>query len=384
MDFPSKEQLSGLMEYRNETCVSLYMPAYRVGPERRQNQIRFKNLVHRAADELTARGLRSSEAENLLSPLKPLIVDDPFWSFFQSEGFCAFLSGQHLFYYRLPLRFHERVVVLNRFYVKPLLGLVYNNSHFFILALSLSSARLFQCSRYSMNELVLEKVPKGLEEAMQYSDPQRQLQFHTHTPQSGAKRAAMFHGQGVGTDDRKSNILEYFKMVDHGVGVVIGQEKVPLLFAGLDHLFGIYKKANSYPHLAGENVAINPEDLTDGQLHERAVRIMDAYFLADRDQAIEAYLDLTGTGRTAAGIETILPEAFGGRVEILLISPETPQWGSFDPVTRKAAVHEKPLGDDEDLMDLACVYTYLKGGAVYDIAAGTVPGLPSPAAVFRY
>lgn len=384
MDLLSKEQLSGLMEYRNEACVSLYMPAYRVGPERRQNQIRFKNLVRRAADELTARGIRSPEAEDFLSPLKPLIADDPFWSFSQSEGFCAFLSGQHLFHYRLPLQFHERVVVLNRFYVKPLLRLVYNDSRFFMLALGLSGARLFQCSRYSMNELALDKVPKSLDEAMQYSDPQRQLQFHTHTPQSGAKRPAMFHGQGAGTDDRKSNILEYFKMVDRGVVSVIGQEKAPLLFAGLDHLFGIYRKANSCPHLAGENVAINPEDLTDGQLHERAVRIMDAYFVAARDRAIEAYLDLTGTGRTAGDIETILPEAFGGRVETLLISPETPQWGSFDPVTRKAAVREKPLEDDEDLVDLACVYTFLKGGAVYDIAAGTAPGLPSPAAVFRY
>lgn len=384
MDILASEQLSGLMEYRSEICVSLYMPAYPVGPERRQNQIRFRNLVRRAEDELKTRGFRSPDAEGFLSPLKPLAADDPFWSFIQSEGFCAFLSGRDLFYYRLPLRFHERVVVLNRFYVKPLLGLVCNDSRFFLLALGLNGVRLFQCSRYSMNELVLEKVPGSLEEAMRYSDPQRQLQFHTHTPQSGAKRAAMFHGQGVGTDDRKSNILEYFKIVDRGVRTVIGHERVPLLFAGLEHLFGIYRKANSYPHLSEESVAVNPEDLTDGQLHERAVRTMDTYFLAARDEAIKAYLDLAGTGRTAGDIEIILPEAFGGRVEKLLISAERPQWGTFDPLTLKAAVHEKPLGDDEDLMDLACVYTYLKGGAVYDVVPGTVPGLPSPAAVFRY
>ncbi len=173
-------------------------------------------------------------------------------------------------------------------------------------------------------------------------------------------------------------------MVDHGVSGAIGQENAPLLFAGLDHFFGIYKKANSYPHLALESLAINPEDRTDAELHERAIGVMGSYFLAARNEAIDSYLNLAGTGRTAGDIETILPEAFGGRVDSLLLSPRVPQWGRFDPVSRKVDVHESRSGDDEDLLDLACAYTYLKGGAVYDIASGSVPGVPSPAAVFRY
>jgi hypothetical protein len=384
MDLLSKEQLTALMDYRSEVCLSLYMPSRRMGPEKRQSQIRFKNLLRQAGDQLLAKGLRAPAVEDFLSRVQPLVVDDPFWSFLQSEGFCAFLSEKDLFYYRLPLRFDETVTVSNRFYIKPLVGLVYNDSRFFMLALGLGGARLFQCSRYSMNELPLEKVPGSLEEAMQYIEPQKGVQFHTHTPSSGARRPAMFHGQGSEADSRKENILEYFKMVDHGVTGRIGQERVPLLFAGLDHLFGIYKKANSYPYLAGENLAINPEDLGNEQLHERSVDIMNAWFLAARDEAVKVYLDLAGTGRTAGDIETILPEAFGGRVDTLFISPEVPKWGRFDPITLSTAVHEERLSDDEDLLDLACMHTHLKGGAIYNIAAGGVPGMPSPAAIFRY
>jgi len=384
MDLLSKEQLNVLTQHRGDMCVSLYMPAYRVGPEKRQNQIRFKNLVRRARQQLIGKGLRARQADDLLSVVMPLVDDDRFWSFFQSEGFCAFISGRDLFYFRFPAGFEERVTVMGRFYIKPLLGLVYSDSRFFLLALGLSGAKLFQCSRYSMNELVMEKVPDSFEEAMQYSEPQKSLQFHTQTPGSGARRPAMFHGHGGGADGKKGNILEYFKMVDRGVTGVIGQERAPLLFAGLDHLFGVYRKANSYPFLAGGNVGINPEDLTDGELHERAVRMMDSYFLSARNEAIRTYLDLTGTGRTAGDIETILPEAFEGRVDTLFVSPEISEWGTFDPVARKADIHEKPADDDEDLLDLACVHTYLKGGVVYDIAAGTVPGIPPAAAIFRY
>ncbi len=384
MDTLSREQLYVLIEQRGSACVSLYMPSYRVDPEKRQNQIRFKNLVRKARQALMAKGLRAREADGLLSVVMPLVDDDPFWSFVDSEGFCAFMSEKRLFRFFLPVRFEERVAVMGRFYVKPLLGLVYNDSRFFMLTLGLSGARLFQCSRYGMNELAMEKVPGSFEEAMQYSEQQKGLQLHAHTLAAGERRAAMFHGHGGGADGKKVEILEYFKVVDRGVTGMIGHESAPLLFVGLDHFFGLYKKANSYPFLAGENMAVNPEDLADAELHDRAVRMMDAHFLGNRNQAVETYLDLSGTGRTAGDIETILPEAYGGRVDSLLLSPEAAKWGTFDPVTLKVDVHERPAGDDEDLFDLACVYTYLKGGAVYDIAAGTIPDIPPAAAIFRY
>ena len=384
MDILSREQLYVLTQYRGDVCASVYMPSYKTGPEKRQNQIRFKNLLRKARQAITAKGLRASQADELLSAAIPLAGDDRFWSVIDSEGFCAFISGGDLFRFQLPVRFEEKVTVMGRFHIKPLLGLIYDDSHFFMLALGLSGARLFQCSRYSMDELMMEGVPRSFEEAMRYSEPQKDLQLHSHTFAAGTRRAVMFHGHGGEADDKKADILEYFKMVDRGVTGAIGQEGAPLLFAGLDHFFGIYRKANSYPFLAGGSVAVNPDDLTDGELHERAARMMDVRFLGSRDRAVRTYLDLAGTGKTAGDIESILPAAFEGRVNALLIAPEMSKWGTFDPASLKTDIHDEPTGNDEDLFDLACVHTYLKGGAVYGIAAGTVPDIPPVAAIFRY
>ncbi|MCK9227805.1 MAG: hypothetical protein M0P30_08460, partial [Syntrophorhabdaceae bacterium] len=61
MDLLSKVQLTFLSEYRDDVCISLYMPSYRASPEKRQNQVRFKNLVREARDELSRIGLRASD-----------------------------------------------------------------------------------------------------------------------------------------------------------------------------------------------------------------------------------------------------------------------------------------------------------------------------------
>jgi hypothetical protein len=47
-------------------CVSLFMPTHRAGREMEQDPIRFKNLRREAEESLTAKGLRSSEVQELL------------------------------------------------------------------------------------------------------------------------------------------------------------------------------------------------------------------------------------------------------------------------------------------------------------------------------
>jgi len=384
MDLLSKVQLTFLSECRDEVCISLYMPSYRTNPEKRQNQVRFKNLVRKAEDELVKKGLRTSDIDELLSPARPLFGDDIFWSFFQSDGFCAFISPEDFTYFRVPVHFKESVTVMDRYYIKPLLGMIHNDNRFFMISLGLEGPKLYQCSRFSINELPLPNVPENFKEATKYSVIERELQFHTHTPRSAAReQGPSFHGQGGGMDGKKTDIVEYFKKVAHGISDVIGQENAPLLFAGLEQHFGIYRKANSYSFLIEDQyIAMNPDDMSSEQLHAKAVEIMGPYFLSNRNRAIETYHNLAGIGRTASDIETILPRAFEGRVDTLFISPEIIKWGTFDSASLKVDIHAGPEKDDQDLLDLAALYTHLKGGAVYEVAPEI--DIPSPAALFRY
>lgn len=384
MDLISKPQLTFLAEYRDEVCVSLYMPSYRANPEKRQNQVRFKNLVRKAGDELAQKGLRTADIDKLLSPAFPFFTDDMFWSFFQSDGFCAFLSPNDFFYFRVPVPFKEGITIMDRYYIKPLLGMIYNDNRFFMISLGLEGPKLYQCSRFSINQLPLENVPPDFKEATKYSVIERELQFHTHTASSGTRETkSSFHGQGGGMDGKKADVVEYFKKVAHGISDVIGQESAPLLFAGLVQHFGIYRKVNGYSFFVEDPyIATNPDDISHDELHARAVEIMYPYFLAHRSRAVETYHDLAGTGKVASDIETILPRAFEGRIDTLFVSPEIVQVGIFDTSSLKVEVHANPEKNDQDLLDLAALYTHLKGGAIYETAPEI--DVPSPAAVLRY
>jgi hypothetical protein len=371
------------MEKKETPCVSIYMPTYRTSPEAKQNPIRFKNLLKEAEDRLIGSGLRRPEARTLLKPGENLLKDSLFWQY-QSDGFAAFISSGGFRYYRLPTSFKELLVVTDRFHIKPLLHLFTGDGRFYILALSQNEVRLFQCSRYNTSEVELEDVPKSLSEALKYDEPLKQLQFHTQTPGGRGERAAMFHGHGVGTDDAKNNILRFFHQVDHGLQKLLREEQAPLVLAGVDYLFPIYREANSYPHILEEGIAGNPEGLKPEELQTQAWKLVEPDFLKVQEEATVKYKQLAGTDRVSNDMKKIIPAAYDGRVDLLFVAVGIQRWGTFDPVTLSVHLHEEPEAGDEDLLDFAAIHTLLKGGTVYAVKPEEVPNEAPLAAVFRY
>src|SRR5688572_13443417 len=215
MDIITIENLRELTELPGGMCVSIYLPTTPIGREARQGPISLKNLLREAEEKLVEGNLRAPEARDLLAPVESLMTDDEFWQH-QSDGLALFLSSAGIHHYRLPQHFEELVVVNERFHVKPLLPLFTGDGYFFVLALSQNAIRLLQCTRDSFSEVELQGVPTSMEEALQFDDPERQLQYHTgsSSPGGAGKRPAIFHGQGVGVDDVKPNILRYFRMVN--------------------------------------------------------------------------------------------------------------------------------------------------------------------------
>ena len=253
MPLLSKEDIKTLAEGRPGWHVSMFIPMHRAGVETLQNPVRCKNLLRQAEEHLLTGGWRPLQVQELLEPVQHLLADHDFWQH-QSHGLALFLAADIFRVYRLPLVFEELLVVNQRFHLKPLLPLLSGDGRFFILALSQNQVRFLECTRYSVREVELpSNVPKSRAEALKYDDFERQLQFHTRTPPvaspGSGERGAMFHGQGVGIDDAKERILEYFQQVDHGLHEVLRNEHAPLVLAGVEYLLPIYKEAATYAHV---------------------------------------------------------------------------------------------------------------------------------------
>ena len=115
----------------------------------------------------------------------------------------------------------------------------------------------------NVQEIELESVPKSLDEALQYDELEKQVRFRTGSV-SGGTGMAMVSGHGGVADDTKDNLLKYFRLIDRGLHDLLRDERAPLVLAGVEYLFPIYREANTYPHLIEEGIPGNPKGTSSG------------------------------------------------------------------------------------------------------------------------
>lgn len=376
------EQLESLSEKRCRHCVSIYLPTHRSDPEKQQDPIRLRNLLRRAEERLIEQGTATTEAKDLLSPARELL-DDREFRVHQNDGLAVFVSKDHFSRHRLPVAFRELVIVGDRFHLKPLLPLL-GSREYYLLALSQHEVRLLKGSRYGASEIKLDKVPESIGEILGRYDLSKQLHFHTRAPGAGGERTAVYHGQG-GTNDAKNDwIRQYLREVDEGLHELLRNERAPLVLAGVEYLFPIYREVNTYAHLLDEGITGNPEMLGPKELQARAWEIVEPVLLRDERAAVEKYRELAGTGRTTNRLEEALPAAFFGRIESLFIADGIEQWGSYDAEKNELRLDGEMKAESEDLIDLTALETLKAGGAVYPVENGQMPDQGPLAAVFRY
>jgi len=388
MDILNRAELEQLMGKEQQWCVSIYMPTHRTGSETQQDPIRLKNLLREAEEHLSVRGVSTRNVQKMLEPASKLFQDSYFWQH-QSNGLAIFLSSNGIRRYRLPLNFDELVVVIDHFYIKPLLPLFTGDGQFYILALSQNEVRLLNGTRDSVSEVDIGQVGGSLAEAIPSVNHQMSLQLHTSGSTGGisGRGSVTFHGQGGGSEESaKKELLRYFHLVSDGLTEFLQGDRVPLVLAGVEYLLPIYKEANTYPNLVGKDIKGNPDLLSADELHKSAWDIVRPLFQVAQEEAVAHYQELAGQAieRVADTLEKIVPAAYHGRVETLFVAAGVQQWGVFNPVTNEIELHDQIESGDEYLLDLAAVQTYLKGGIVYTVKPEKVPGGKSAAAVLRY
>ncbi len=371
-----------LLNSHSGPCVSLFMPTHGAGREMERDPIRFKNLLREVEERLQAAGLRSAEVRELLKEPRRLLQDRGLWQQ-QSDGLAVFFSADAFHFFKLPIAFQELAVVSNRFHIKPLLPVLAGDGLFYILALSQNQVRLLEGTRHTVDEIDLEGMTQSLSEEFPDAFSDKQLQFHTGTPSGTGNRKAMFHGHDI-SNDVKERILTWFRVIDRQVRGLLSEGQPPLVLAGVDYLFPLYKEANTYPHLMDEGISGNPEGLSPQELHGQAWELVSPVFQKAQEQASGRYGQLAGTGQTTNDVKEAVSAAYHGRVDVLFVAVGVQVWGRFDSDKDEVHVHQTPESGDEDLLNLSAIQSLINGGTVYAVAPGEVPDQTPLAAVFRY
>ncbi len=382
METLSKDDLKALVQKRNDLCISLYMPTERSGAETQQNQIRFKNLLREAEERLVASGMKPQDGKTFFEKAQLLVNNVLFWRQ-QRDCLALFLSSDVFLHYNLPLHIPEIVVVTDRFHIKPLLPVFSANEQFYVLALSQNEVKLYEGNLISLQEVKLEGLPQGVNDALQADEPEKQVRFRSGGA-GGGDRSSMMSGHGADIEDTKDNLLRYFRQVDRVLKDFLKETRVPLIMAGVDYLFPIYREVNSYTDLLDETINGNPKGITGELLHKEAWRIVSARYDQKIKEAVGLFQQSQGTGLTSSDIQDILPAAHHGRIGVLFVPLEKQLWGSFTPDTETINFYDTPVTGGEDLFDLAAIQTYLNGGSVFALPPEDIPEGLSVAALLRY
>ncbi|HEX2916280.1 MAG TPA: hypothetical protein VH186_36300 [Chloroflexia bacterium] len=381
----AKDEMKALLEGPLDVGLSFYFSAERPGMESRQDKTSFKNLVHQAEKSLAEVGFAQPGSTALLEPVTRLLGTERSWhgvskslAVFSTEGFsCS---------YHLPFEVPDKIMVGKRFYLKPLLPFISKNTRFYILALSQNRVRLLHATQYTVHEVELpDGVPSSLAEATKYNDTEISLQFRPGlSTVSGQRPGVIRYGQGSDTDIKKENLKLFFYQVNDGLHDLLTREQVPVVLAGVSYLFQIYHQANTYPDLLQTGVEGNADDLNAQELQVKAWPLVQPIFSNLEHSSMEEFQARAGTGQTSSQLEEIIPAALHGRVKTLFVALDKDQFGYYLEDGQEVYIHLQPAAGDEDLLNLAALYTLRNGGTVFALPAQEIPGGTFAAAILRY
>ena len=382
MDLLRRSDLHQLLQISAVPCVSLFTPTIRAGKETQQNPIRVRKGLDEARSRLTAMGMRDVDACALLKPGRDLLADTGFWHE-QGDGLALFLAPGVSRAFRLSVALPDVVAVGERFHVRPLLRAMWPDQSYYVLALSQREVRLLHCSRFGVERVGLDGVPKGIDEIKRFVDAERPRQVHVASPRGAAGGPVHGHAEGREWDDLR--VAEYLRQVAHGVGKTLNLESgVLLVVAAVDWVQALYREAAGFPPVLERGIVGNPDRLSDEELRARGWAIVEPLARARMSEYAGRYVQAAGRGTALKGLADVLLAALEGRVEALFASADDVHWGRFDPQTGKAEVHDRAHPGDEDLIDRAVALTIAANGVVYCVGRDEMPAIEPLAAVARF
>ena len=373
----TEQTIKKLIHKNDPFKVTITLPTEKVGNERQQNPIRFKNLLSDAADKLQQRGMKSDEAASFLKPARELLGQPLFWSNME-HGMTVLLATDYFEVFKLPYDVREMVYVNDHFRITPLLPMTGTNGSFCLLTISQEKIRLLRCTRNSITDITPDDIPETINGWLDES-PQPHIQYHTGSEGDGA----IFFGHGASEEDRKEILEQFFRVVEKGIVRTMNQINDPLILAGLKVNVSIYRKINNYGRVLDNTIERNPDDLNEVQLRDLGWDIIKDFFLQDLYESIDTYRE-SPTGRISSDLSEVITSTVMGKSSAIFIAKDFIRWGKYDEAGHKVLFRNEPGNSDVDLMNWLSIKGIETGSNVYILPQDEMPGPSEVAALFRF
>jgi hypothetical protein len=365
----SEDFAAGLFSAQSAPCLSLYQPTHRHHPSKRQDPIRFRNLVASLEEEV-GRSHAKRETEDLLAPFHKLGADEEFWNHTR-DGLAVLAAPAFFRVYLLQRPVPERVVVADSFHTKPLLRILQSADRYQILGLTRERVRLFEGNRDSLDEI--KPAPNGpltIGDALgeEHTEPYHAV-FSYGTGPGGT---GMHHGSGARTDDLDLDTERFFRAVDRAV--LEGHSRpsgLPLLIAALPEYHKLFREVSQNPHVMAEGLEVDPRQLSAAELNDRAWKVVLPQYVARLAALVERFETARAHGKGTGDVAEAGRAAVEGRVRTLLVDADQVVPGRLHTDTGRSELTE-PSGVD-DLLDDIGEQVLKKGGEVVVVPSEQMP-----------
>lgn len=387
----TRDDLTTLLADTTTPAVSAFLPTHVAGREIAQDSTRLRNLLNEARGQLEQKGMRSTDAMNMLKPGYDLVDDGAYWRH-QSHGLAVFLNPRRSIVHKVPIEVPEALFVDDRFHVRPLLPVLAADGHFVLLAVTMKQARLYEGSRFGLTEVPIERLPRGTENLFTVLDRMgesgtRPDDGTTQKPTTANASDTVAYAQS-GSQQQVSNdeLGQYTTQLAHAMDQWLGGSGTPLVVAADERVAGRYKMANRYPNLVQPVIQTHPDSMSEEELHKVAYECVRPMFEQGRSDSLDRYRMLAGdgSGRGIAEPAQIIEAAFSGRVDRLFLRQGAECWGRWLEDSNRAVIHHGRQDGDREMMEFAAGRVFTTDGRVYELPAEQMPADSPMAATLRY
>lgn len=362
-------------------CITILLPLHH--EDTRQIRAAAKSAIRAAEQRLEQHHIDPKQVEVLMEPLRTLAVELEGEA--EQKGVVVLRSPHVLQRFFVPGAIEESVTVADHFHLLPLIPVLLETEPFYILALSQKNVRLLRCTNSTSEEVKLPSgVPQNLDDFVQTDKPDHVLDSGASGGPGTGSMGRVTFGTGTDKERRDQHLLHFYKAVDQGITTFLQGGNAPLVIAGVEYELPLYRSVSSFPRLVDEAVRGAPDSLKGGELHKRALEVMQLHRRTHVDSALAMYEQFGGSSRTSVGLKEIVKGAYDGRVLHLFVAEGARHTGNFDAMTHRVRASRQEQPGDEDLINAAAVETLRHSGNVFVIPASRVPHGSQMAAVMRY
>lgn len=370
----------GVLRSQEPPCLSLYQRTHRHTPENQQDPIRFRNLLKSLEDSLRQKYDRR-DVELLLEPLRALERDGRFW-IFGLDGLAVLRSPTLFRVYRLQRPVPDLAIVADTFHLKPLMRILQSADRYHVLGVSRGEIKLFEGNRDVLDEVEpAAEVPRVLSDVL--GETTREPERSAYS--AGTRGPAIRHGFGSKQDILDADAERFFRAVDQAVlKHHSSPSRAPLVLAALPENQALFRRISQNPYLLADGIDVFPDALPEGELRERAWRLLEPQYLARLAGFVDRFAEAQAKALGSDSLQRVAEAAVSGRVATLLIEAERHIPGKIDVTSGRVDLGELDHPEVDDVLDDLGELVASKGGEVIVVPAERMPTRTGLAAIYRF